>query len=118
MTDYGTQRGRPPEPPQEPDNLVDDDLGPEAMADRPQAERPHGGLRDTGHADFFEIEHRYLADPTDLHQPERAQVVDDYTSQVRGAGARTQGSVGGTDPARDAGADPRADRPDAEPGAT
>lgn len=125
--DDPTLSGRAPEPPSEPDNLVADDLGTEAADARPTADRPHGGIRDTGHADFFDIDHRYLADPSDpLGQPERRQVVDDYTSQVYGAGSRTQASVGGTDPGAGtrpadtgpADTDPRAGRPDAEPGST
>lgn len=111
--------------PLEPDNLADDGLGPGADADRPDAPRPHGAVRDVGHPDFFTVDHRYLPDPVDpLDQPERRQVVDDYTTLTTGPGSVTDGA-GGVDPVTgwdavraDTPGDPRRHLPDAEAPAT
>jgi hypothetical protein len=118
MDPYGTQP-RAPEPPTGPDNLVDDGLGTDARDARPQAPRWHGGIRDPGHPEFFDVDHRQLPDPVDvLDQPERRLVVDAYESMVRGAGADTAPPPGvasdptGLDAAR------LERRPDAEPGST
>jgi hypothetical protein len=82
---------------------------------RPITERPHGAVRDPAHAEFFDIANRNLPDPgAEQTPPERRLVVDDYTSQVHGEGARTQADVGGTRP--DGRGDPRDRRDDAEPG--
>lgn len=80
--------------------------------------RPHGGIGYRDHAEFFTVDHRYLADPSDpMAEPERNQTVDDYDSMVHGAGSRTQADIGGRDPSRVAGAaGHRDDLPDAEPG--
>lgn len=51
------------------------------------APRPHGAVRDTRHAEFFDAGHRNLPEPADLTgQPERQLVVDDYGELVRGEG--------------------------------
>ncbi len=85
--------------------------------------RHHGAVDDPAHAEFGTVEHRDLPQPTDLAgSPERALVVDDYGSQTAGPGAATQAALGrppvpgSTDP--DDPADPRRDRPDAEPAST
>ena len=55
------------------------------------------------------------AEPRDpLADAERRQAVDDYDSQVRGEGARTQVHLGGAPPG-EGGADERESRPDAAP---
>jgi hypothetical protein len=109
-----------PEPPTGPDNLVDDGLGPEAADERPLADRHHGALRDAGHPEFFDVANRNLPEAVDLQErPERRLTVDDYASQVHGAGSRTQADLGGAPPSDAPGApDPRDARPDAEPGST
>ena len=86
---------------------------------RPITDRPHGGVRDPDHAEFFDVAHRNLRDPAaEQTPPERQLVVDDYTSQVRGAGSQTQADVGGTPPTDPGARDPRVAHPDAEPGST
>jgi hypothetical protein len=97
------------------DHRDDESLAPDI---RPITDRPHGGVRDPEHAEFFDIDKRNLRHPDDDRPgPERALVVDDYSSQVQGAGSRTQADLGGRPPA-DTGGDAREGRPDAEPGST
>jgi hypothetical protein len=84
---------------------------------RPITDRPHGGVRDPAHPEFFDVAHRELRDPVaEATPPERQLVVDAYTTQVRGAGSRTQADLGRTPPP--GAPDPRDPRDDAEPGST
>jgi hypothetical protein len=100
-----------------------DGLDPGEEHRSPDADRHHGGVKDTAHPDFFTVDHRYLEDPMDLDQPERRLVVDDHASRTVGASGVTQGEVGGQpaipgETRPDQPGDPRRGLPTAEPDST
>ena len=69
-------------------------------------------------SDSFDGGHRH-AESADLEgQAERGLVIDDYESQTRGEGSRTQASIGGIDPSLATTVDPREGLEAAEPGST
>jgi hypothetical protein len=59
-----------------------DGTGPEEEGRTPDAPRPHGGVDDPEHPEFFQASHRNLPVPEDdvVHEP-RNLVVDDQESR-------------------------------------